>query len=85
MNKVSLLPLVGLFIAIGSQSQLSIELSAKYPVVTSYEVRPGILMTPKYSDDGQVCEMSFGRQRAIKSGVMMMDSHVRRSGEGHCG
>ena len=76
MNKVSLIPLVGLFMAIRSHSKSTIELSAKYPVVTSYGVRPGILMTPKYSDDGQVCEMSFERQRATRSGVVMMDSSM---------
>jgi hypothetical protein len=67
---VSLIPLIGLVIA-GSQSQSSTELSTKYPVITSYEVRPGILMTPKYSADGQVCQMSIERQRATRSGVMM--------------
>jgi hypothetical protein len=32
-------------------------LGAKYPSVSAYEVRPGILMTAKYTEDGQVCEM----------------------------
>jgi len=70
MNRVSLISLIGLVIA-GSQSQSSTELSTKYPVITSYEVRPGILMTPKYSAGGQVCQMSIERQRATRSGVMM--------------
>jgi hypothetical protein len=39
-------------------------------VVTSYEVRPGNLMTPKYSADGQVCQMSIERQRRRRRGVM---------------
>lgn len=33
------------------------ELAAKYPVVSAYEVRPGILMTARYAADGQVCQM----------------------------
>jgi hypothetical protein len=37
--------------------QTAAELSAKYPPVSAYEIRPGILMTAKYADDGQVCEM----------------------------
>ena len=69
MNKVSLILLIGLGIAMGSQS--ATDLSTKYPVVTSYEIRLGILMTPKYSADGQVCQMSIERQRSTKSGVMM--------------
>jgi hypothetical protein len=75
MNRVSLIPLVGLCVAIGSQSQSSTELSTKYSVVTSYEVRPGILMTPKYSVDGQICQMSFERQRATRSRVIL-DSFI---------
>jgi hypothetical protein len=74
MNKVSLIPLIGLAIA-GSQLQSSTELSTRYPVITSYEVRPGILMTPKYSADGQMCQMSIERQRATRSGIMM-DSFI---------
>ena len=75
MIRMSLISLIGLVIAVASQPQSSVELSAKYPVITSYEVRPGIVMTPKYTDDGKICEMSFERLRATKSGVMM-DSYM---------
>jgi hypothetical protein len=37
-------------------------LAAKYPVVSAYEVSPGILMTAKYAEDGQVCEMVLQRR-----------------------
>ena len=37
--------------------QTSQQLAAKYPLVSAYEVRPGILMTTKSASDGQVCEM----------------------------
>jgi hypothetical protein len=30
---------------------------AKYKTVEAYEVRPGILMLPQYSSNGQVCEI----------------------------
>jgi hypothetical protein len=56
------------FLAVSAGPQSPSEFAAKYPVVTSYEVRPGILMTPKYTDGGQVCEISFERQRATRSG-----------------
>lgn len=32
---------------------------SKYKQVEAYEVRPGILMLPTYSDDGQVCEIGL--------------------------
>jgi len=34
---------------------------AKYKSVEAYEVRPGLLMLPKYSADGQVCEIGIER------------------------
>lgn len=30
-------------------------LAAKYPVVSYYEVRPGVLMEPRYTADAQMC------------------------------
>jgi len=40
-----------------SWPQSAADLRAKYPAVAAYEVRPGILMTPLFAADGQVCEM----------------------------
>jgi hypothetical protein len=34
----------------------------KYRAVESYEIRPGILMMPRYSEDGQVCEVAVERR-----------------------
>jgi hypothetical protein len=34
---------------------------AKYKAVEAYEIRPGILMMPSYSADGQVCESGLER------------------------
>jgi hypothetical protein len=36
---------------------------SKYKVVEAYEIRPGILMMPKYAEDGQVCEIGLERRR----------------------
>ena len=44
-----------------SNGQSSDNLSARYAVVSAYQVRPGILMTAKYAEDGQVCEMVLQR------------------------
>lgn len=35
----------------------------KYAVITSYEVRPGILMTPTFTPDGGVCRMVLEKRR----------------------
>jgi len=32
---------------------------AKYKSIEAYEIRPGILMMPRYSADGQVCEIGL--------------------------
>lgn len=34
----------------------------KYPAVTSYEVRPGVFMTPTVSPNGKVCEMTVEKR-----------------------
>ena len=36
---------------------------SKYKAVEAYEIRPGILMMPKYAADGQVCEIGLERRR----------------------
>ncbi|HEY6253859.1 MAG TPA: hypothetical protein VI685_28215, partial [Candidatus Angelobacter sp.] len=46
-----------LILAMSAWSQTSADLNAKYPTLNAYEVRPGILMTAKYAEDGQVCEI----------------------------
>jgi hypothetical protein len=38
-------------------------LAAKYPVVSYYEARPGVLMEPRYTADGQMCSFRlFAKQ-----------------------
>ena len=32
---------------------------SKYKAVETYEIRPGILMMPKYTEDGQVCQITL--------------------------
>jgi hypothetical protein len=57
MRKLMLVILLVLGIAATSWPQSASDLKAKYPALTAYEVRPGILMMPLFSSDGQVCEM----------------------------
>jgi hypothetical protein len=35
----------------------------KYKAVEAYEVQPGVLMMPRYSADGQVCEIGLQREQ----------------------
>ena len=46
-----------LMAAAPAQAQTSADLAPKYPAVSAYQVRPDVLMTAKYAEDGQVCEM----------------------------
>jgi hypothetical protein len=62
-----------LSIAVAARGQTSANLSAKYRPVTSYEVRPGILMTPKYAADGLVCEMVLERRHKTETGINFGD------------
>jgi hypothetical protein len=71
MNRAACVLFLLLGFAFSSGPQSAGDLSAMYPVVTSYEVRPGILMIPRYTADGQVCEMSFARQHTTRSGVYL--------------
>lgn len=32
---------------------------SRYKSIETYEIRPGILMMPKYAEDGQVCEITL--------------------------
>ena len=49
----------------------------KYRAIEAYEIRPGILMMPKYSDDGQVCEATIEKHHYSNEGANL-DSSIRR-------
>jgi hypothetical protein len=49
-------------VAVPACGQTSGDLATKYPVVSAYEVRPGILMTAKYAEDGQACEITLEKR-----------------------
>ncbi|HEY6347774.1 MAG TPA: hypothetical protein VI636_00040 [Candidatus Angelobacter sp.] len=53
MGKISLLSIA---LAISTAGQTATDLATKYHPVSAYELRPGILMTARYADDGQICE-----------------------------
>ncbi len=51
---------------------------AKYKAVEAYEIRPGILMMPSYSADGQVCEIDL-EVRHYSSELVRLDSDLSRT------
>lgn len=53
-----------------TSGQTSADLSAKYQQITSYEVRPDVVMTPQYAADGQVCEMVLEKRQKTDSGMV---------------
>ena len=58
-----------LTLAVLGFTQTSSDLERKYgSPVKEYEVRPGILMTATYSDDGQVCKMFVERRHFSETG-----------------
>jgi hypothetical protein len=50
---------------------------AKYKAVEAHEVRPGILMFPTYSENGQVCEIGLER-RHYSPEMIRLDSNLSR-------
>jgi len=50
---------------------------AKYKAIEAYEVRPGILMMPRYSADGQVCEIGL-EKRHYSADKIRLDSSLSR-------
>lgn len=50
---------------------------AKYKAVEAYEIRPGVLMMPSYSSDGQVCQIGLEKLH-YSSGNIRLDSSLSR-------
>ena len=51
-------------------AQSSADLSAKYPHVIAYKVRPDVLMTARFAADGQVCEMTVEKRQKTDNGIV---------------
>jgi hypothetical protein len=48
---------------------------SKYKAVETYEVRPGILMMPRYTADGQICEIGLER-RHYSPEMIRLDAEI---------
>jgi hypothetical protein len=61
--------LVILTVAVSGFAQTNADLEKRYgSPINEYEVRPGIVMTPTYSDDGRVCKMYVERRHFSETG-----------------
>lgn len=50
----------------------------KYKAVEAYEVRPGILMFPRYAEDGQVCEVGLERLHYSPEKIVLYSTLYRQ-------
>ena len=64
---------ISLFVLVNPQN----ERFAKYKRVEAYEIRPGVLMMPRYSGDGQVCEIGI-EKRNYSPEIVNLDSSLSR-------
>ena len=62
--------LLFLTLVVAALGRTSADLSAKYRQVASYELRPDVLMTPKFAPDGQVCEMVIERRQKTDTSIV---------------
>jgi hypothetical protein len=62
-------------------AQSSSDFDAKYHRVTSYELRPGVLMTPRYAADGRVCQLTLEKRQQrgdqIVFGVSFSEKEIK--------
>lgn len=50
---------------------------ANYRAITAYEIRPGVLAMPRYSADGEVCEIALEKLRYSPEKIIL-DSSLSR-------
>jgi hypothetical protein len=63
-----------LTLAAAALGQTSADLSAKYPNVITYRIRPHVLMTARFASDGQVCEMTLEKGQLTDTSIPFVDS-----------
>jgi hypothetical protein len=60
MSKLPYLACISALLLLGAKPQS--EMFSKYKAVEAYEIRPGILAMPRYTEDGEVCEIGFEKR-----------------------
>jgi len=61
-----------LTLAVAALGQTCAELSAKFPQITSYKIRPDAPMTARFAADGQVCEMTLEKRQKTDEGIDLL-------------
>jgi hypothetical protein len=74
MTKLAALFLAALLLFPGMQSQQS-PLS-KYPVLTAYRIRPLVIAFPRYTADGQLCELGLEQLEYLGKDGVNVDAEV---------
>lgn len=74
MCKAMLILIICVILAPTTGGQSVEDLRAKYRSITSYEIHPGVVMTPQYAADGHVCEMVLERRHETESGFKTADT-----------
>jgi hypothetical protein len=69
----SICTVIVLLLAVRSGDKFS-----NYKAIETYEIRPGIVMMPRYSPDGKVCEIGLERRHYSPEAVNL-DSSLSRS------
>lgn len=75
MSKLTLFACSALFLFALPRPQR--EAFSRYTSVTAYEIRPGILIWPRYSDSGQVCEIAIEKSH-YRSTAIDLDPSLPR-------
>ncbi len=60
-----MLILLPCLIPLFASAQSAEDFAAKYSTVTAYEIRPGVLMIPRFTDYGRVCEVTLERRLSL--------------------
>lgn len=69
-QKIPFASLLMVFFCLSASGQTSAALEAKYGTpIKAYEIRPGVIMTVDYADDGRACQMAVERRHTTKEGV----------------
>jgi hypothetical protein len=54
------------------------EMFSKYKSVEAYEIRPGVLAMPRYTEDGQVCEVGVAKSSYSPEMIRIGGSFTRK-------
>jgi hypothetical protein len=57
--------LIPLLATASVSAQTAEDFAAKYQAITAYEIRPGILMIPHFTDFGRVCEVTLEERLSL--------------------